>query len=322
MPKKLFSTKNMTEEQFAKSRLEGLGGSDIATLFGLNRWQSEIGLYAEKVGEKDLDDLSSNEAVYWGKTLEPVVAAEFAKQTGLKVRKCNFVLAHDEYDFIRANIDREIVCPERGKGVLEIKTTSEWNRSNWSEETIPDPYMLQIQHYLLVTGFSFGFVAVLIGGNKYRHWLVERDEEIIELILQKAKEFWNRVVTKTPPPIDGSNASAKLLETLYPADLEERSSRLSWNHEGEVVDMLSKRSDLLDTLSEVKEEVQLIENKLKEKMGHFTEAECHDFRITWKAPAPSFNVPIKDLRAKYPDVYEELKVPKAQSRRFSIKEAN
>lgn len=318
--KKIIHVNSISESEWIEERKKGIGGSDVAAIFGLNKWQSPVGLYMEKVGEMEPEDLSDNEAVYFGKVLEPVVAEEFKKRTGLKVQKCNFVLAHDEYDYIRANIDREIVCPERGRGVLEIKTTSEWNRDEWEEETIPDQYMLQVQHYLLVTGYSFGYVAVLIGGNKYKHWLVERDDELIAIMLKKEVEFWNRIVTRNPPPIDGSNASKELLEKMYPAALEEKSTRLSWNHEAEIIDMLSKRSDLVASFEKTKGELQYIENRLKEEMGHFTEAECYDFRITWKSPVVSYNVPVKSLRAKYPEIYEELKEPRNQSRRFSIKE--
>lgn len=320
--KRIINVNSITEKEWVEERKKGIGGSDVATIFGLNKWKSPIGLYLEKIEETQPEDLTDNEAVYWGKQHEPMIAKEFAIQTGLKVRKCNFVLAHDEYNFIRANIDREIVCPERGRGVLEIKTTSEWNKGEWSEDTIPNPYMLQIQHYLLVTGYSYGYVAVLIGGNKYKHWLVERDEELIAIILNKEIEFWNRIKTNNPPPIDGSDASKELLDKLYPAGLEDATARLSWNHEGEIVDMLSKRSDLLVTLSDTKGQVQYIENQLKEKLGNFTEAECYDFRITWKSPAVSYTVPVQALRTKYPEVYEELKKPKAQTRRFAIKEVS
>ena len=181
--KKLAHTDNLTDAEWLDMRRAGIGGSDIATLFNLNPWKSQTYLYMEKRGEIEPDDLSDNEAVYWGHQLEDMIAKEFQKRNGLKVMKNNFVLCHDEYDYLRANIDREVIDPQRGRGVLEIKTTNEYNREEWEGTHIPNAYMLQIQYYLGITGYSFAHVAVLIGGNKYRQWAINRDDDLIELIL-------------------------------------------------------------------------------------------------------------------------------------------
>ncbi|WP_346767033.1 YqaJ viral recombinase family protein, partial [Listeria monocytogenes] len=37
----------------------------------------------------------------------------------------------------------------------------------WEADEVPATYLVQIQHYLAVTGKSKAYVAVLIGGNKF-----------------------------------------------------------------------------------------------------------------------------------------------------------
>ena len=45
-------------------------------------------------------------------------------------------------------------------------------------DEIPDYYMTQVQHYLAVTGVKTADVAVLIGGNDFRIYTIEADEEL------------------------------------------------------------------------------------------------------------------------------------------------
>ena len=157
--------------------------------------------------------------------MEPVIRKQFALDTGLKVFQNNFVLQHDTHDFMIANLDGEVLDPNReGRGVLEIKTTSEWNKKEWDGDHVPNHYNAQLQHYMAVTGYKWAIIVVLIGGNKLRHWYVERDDEIIEFLIQKEKEFMAMVENETPPQIGGSQAESLYINTNWADALDEEIS--------------------------------------------------------------------------------------------------
>lgn len=59
-------------------------------------------------------------------------------------------------------------------------------------------------------------MAVLIGGNHFKWYFIERDEELIAILIELERRFWHHVETRTPPPLDGSEASTELLSRLYP----------------------------------------------------------------------------------------------------------
>uniref|UniRef100_UPI00193103D1 YqaJ viral recombinase family protein n=1 Tax=Caenibacillus caldisaponilyticus TaxID=1674942 RepID=UPI00193103D1 len=80
----LAPTKEMSHDEWLRERRKGIGGSDAAAILGLNKWKSPIQVYMEKIGEIESD--VSSEAAYWGHVLEDVVAREFSKRTGKKVR--------------------------------------------------------------------------------------------------------------------------------------------------------------------------------------------------------------------------------------------
>ena len=98
--------KDFTREEWLAERNKGIGGSDIATILGLSKWKSPLQLFLEKTGKVVAEDLSDKEVIYWGNVLEDVVAKEFERRTGKKVRKRNVMFCDDKYPYMRANVDR------------------------------------------------------------------------------------------------------------------------------------------------------------------------------------------------------------------------
>lgn len=277
--KVLVNTKDLPYADWLEYRKLGIGGSDVGVIVGLNKYKSAFTLFLEKTNQLPTDDEQS-EAAYWGNTLEDIVAQEFSKRTGLEVNERHELLQHDTYDFMLANLDREVTCPNRGTGILECKTSSEYLKDEWSEDKIPDSYYLQVQHYLAVTGYSFAYIAVLIGGNKFVHKEIERDEEVINYLIQLESDFWNNHILKNvPPAIDGSESTSSSIKIFY-----------SESHSGSV-ELNNDEVKKLQKIDEIKKEIQQLElqkseyeNQIKNYLG---ESEIGEYEgsvlVTWKA---------------------------------------
>lgn len=306
----LLSTVNMSRTEWLEARKNGIGGSDVSAIAGLNKWKSPIGVYLDKVGSSPDED-TAGEAAYWGNVMEDVVAQEFSIRTGLKVRKRNAILKHPKYPFMLANVDRLIVGKREG---LECKTASEYLKGSWEDEEIPAAYLLQIQHYMAVTGYEAWHIAVLIGGNKFLHKRIERDEELINYLITIEKNFWkDNVLKQIPPAFDGSDASVDLLKALYPGSVP--SSEINLPGEAE---------SYIDALEAIKEELKETETKKKEYENHLKDllkenetGLIGDRVITWK----SYNtnrLDTKRLKAERPEIYEDY-INVTSARKFAIK---
>jgi putative phage-type endonuclease len=287
----LVPTKNMDKEVWKGCRRRGIGGSDVAGILGLSRFKSPMSVYLDKIGE--LPDSEPGEAAYWGTIHEPAIASEYAKRhPEAKIQRKNAILQHPEYPFMLANIDRYILDPKRGRGVLEIKTASEWLRGKWEDDHVPDEYMLQLQHYLAVTGLEWGAFAVLIGGNTYKEAEVTRDQELIDGLIHIESEFWKCVEAKTPPPIDGSPVSADLLTKLYP------------DSNGEIIQFPETYGSVFDELDKAKADLEDAEarkadaeNKIKGFMGENEIGLCASHKVTWRTiNAAGYTVQPKSYR--------------------------
>ncbi|AWC45822.1 hypothetical protein CG477_016795 [Bacillus cytotoxicus] len=209
-------TTDLTREEWLEIRRQGIGGSDLAAVLNLSDWNSPMSLYLDKIGE--LKEKPQSEYAYWGNVLEDIVAREFTKRTGLKVRRKNEMLRSKKYPFMMANIDRELIGRKEG---LECKTTSEYKRGEWKGDNIPTQYILQCQHYMAVTGYKRWHIAVLIGGNKFEFKTIERDEDIIKMAIKKCDVFWNNFVAKRiPPAVDGLKPTTDSLKEIYEKSIE------------------------------------------------------------------------------------------------------
>ena len=91
----------MSHQEWLEDRQKGIGGSDVGTILGLNKWKSPYQLWLEKTGQVVLEETAS-EPAYWGNILEEVVAKEFQERTGKKVRRRNQVFEHPLHPFLRA----------------------------------------------------------------------------------------------------------------------------------------------------------------------------------------------------------------------------
>lgn len=314
MPAKcLAKTQDLPREEWLELRKRGLGGSDVLACAGLSKWKSPFALYLEKRGEL-LDD-HENEAMYWGKVLEEPVAQKFAQETGYKIRRCNKILQHPTHTFALANLDREIigVKEEDGPGILEIKTTGEWMRDNWEGDELPYAPQLQLQHYFLVTGYRWGYIAILIGGQTYKHFRVQRDEEIINYLIEIESAFWNRVLLGNPPPVDGSEATTEALRLLYPRAIPRKEIQLSVSAEGFIRDFHLAHTEE----KKWKDRKDEASNALRQMLEDAEIGCLGTTKVRWTNTTTN-RLDTTRLKAELPEIHSRF-CKELQTRRFTIK---
>lgn len=303
----LCSTKDLSREDWLKTRKQGLGGSDISAIFGLNRWKSPVDVYLDKAGLSE--PAEESEYMYWGAVLEEVVAREFTRRTGYKVRRRNAVLVNDDYPYLLANIDRELVGERVG---LECKTASAYKAAEWEDDKVPDEYMLQVQHYMAVTGYKAWWLAILIGGNTFRILQVDRDDEIIELIKDRAQEFWETyIVPQVIPPLDGT--SRETLLQLYPESNGETVQLTS-----EINRLVGQRQAINASIKALQEEKDALETKIIGAIGSAEVGESRDYTVKYKTTVTR-RLDTKKLRKEEPELAQKYTTESSQ-RRFTVKE--
>lgn len=298
----------MSRYEWLQERKKGIGGSDASAILGFNPWKSAFELYIDKTSDH-IEEID-NEAIHWGNVLEDVVAEEFTRRTGKKVRRRNQTFVHPKHDFMIANIDRDVVGE---RALLECKTTNAFNADAWEDE-IPWAYMCQLQHYMAVLDYEKAYIAVLIGGQKFLWKEEKRDEEFIQLMIEHEKHFWNEHVLKEiPPEIDGSPSASELLNKMYPEDDGTMKMLESDTAESLIEAIESIKSEVKEKQSLQKE----YENKLKLMIGEAETGVTPRYEVRNRT-ITSNRFDSKSFRKEQPELAEKY-TKQSRYRRMTIK---
>lgn len=296
------------------ARRRGIGGSDAAAICGQDRWRSPFEVWLDKTAAPGLHD-EDNEAMEWGRRLEPIVRAAAAERTGLTIKPVTAMLAHPEREWQIANIDGLARQLPGEPGVYEGKTAGLWSASEWADDQVPAAYLLQGQHYLAVTGLAWLLYAVLIGGQRLELRWVDRDDELIGHLTALEAEFWQRVIDRTPPDPDGSKACTELLARLYDV---KAGTVFVVDHVDAVEDLLVERVDAKKALAAASDTADAAENRLKVLIGEHEIAQAPDGRVlfTWKQVKQA-RVDVKALQEERPDLVDSFTYTSTH-RRFHV----
>ena len=293
-------TTSTAEERWLKRRMSGIGASEAAAVIGANPWCSAVELYGRKRGL--IAPLEQTERMEWGHRLEPAIVAKFVEVTGRKVindgkRK---LWRHKEHGWMIATLDRrqEVTPAMLGhgetwppffdsmgwrSGILEVKNVSAYAKDDWTEG-VPRHYWVQVQHQLAVTDYTYGSIAVLIGGQEFRWMDIRRDTTFInDILIPQERDFWNGVLSGEEPEVDATASAGQALATLHPGGENERISLPP-----EAGDWDERRETINSELKQLEQEKSLLTNRFKQAIGDADSGELPcgvQYKLTGKGRA-------------------------------------
>lgn len=165
-----------------------IGASDASTILGLNSFEKPYDLMLQKLG--DLPAKETTAKMQRGLDLEPVARELFCKMTG-KTMVPKVVLT-DEYPFMFASLDG---IDPLGKEILEIKCPGTSVHKIAKKGKIPPYYYPQVQHQMVVTGLDMCYYFSFDGDKEGIIIEVVRDNEFIEMMIEKEKEFYKTMLS-------------------------------------------------------------------------------------------------------------------------------
>lgn len=190
-----------SREEWLKAR-KGIGGSDAASIVGMNPWRDNVELWEIKTGRREQEDISEKPAVKYGTEAEEHLRELF--RLDYPHFKVNYVdnnmWKNSKMPWAHASLDGWLTAPDGRKGILEIKTTTiqrSTQKEKWQDQ-IPQNYYIQLLHYLLVTEFEFAILKAQlkfeIENDLYiqtKHYHIERQEvtEDLEFLETAEREF-------------------------------------------------------------------------------------------------------------------------------------
>lgn len=268
-----------TREGWLAARRNGIGASEAPDVVGVG-WRSPMTLYAEKLGLVEPDAMEA-ERLEWGLLLEPVIAARYEAVTGRRVRRppAHTLYRSRVHPFMVFSPDGFVQDAHRGRGVLQIKTAGSHRAGDWDDEP-PLAYQVQVQHELAVADVAWGALAVLIGGQRFRHYEIERNERFLATLIEREAEFFDRLQRHEPPAVDGSDATRELLRRLYPREMP----GLVVNLPADVIEWDAALLEAKRARKAADDQITGYENQIKAALGDAEAGVCtNGVTYTWKA---------------------------------------
>jgi putative phage-type endonuclease len=210
------------ETKFEIDRNSGIGGSDVATILGFNKYKTREELFLEKTGRGV--EFKGNKYTELGNKYEGSIAEHWFKKntssTGFLKKPDSF--RSPKYPHLVANADFLHVSELAGTSILEIKTSQLKNKDRWEvngnfQDVYWYPYYWQILHYIIVFDCSLGhlycqffeddkptdiFYEAIINVRKNGVEYISTNEKgslkptgnDIEFLITETKKFWDEVI--------------------------------------------------------------------------------------------------------------------------------
>jgi putative phage-type endonuclease len=214
--------RDTSRSAWLERRRRGVGASDTPSLFGLG-YGTELDVYMSKIGQ-EVPQAESLQ-MFLGTVAEPKIAAMYEEETGVGFLDFQVEAESEQHPFMLATLDGL-----RTDGMpVEFKTVFRGGSEIGEEGTdeLPAAWIIQATHQMIVTDTDTVDFAVArpSWGREFSIHTVRRDETLANAIIAKVEEFWDRVLSRTPPPFS------------EPSDL--RHVPALYRSEGEVIDLPS-----------------------------------------------------------------------------------
>jgi putative phage-type endonuclease len=216
--------------EWHEARANGIGGSEVGTIAGLNKWESAFTLWAKKCGLIP-SEIAQSEAMEAGSRLESFVLDWFAELNPELDIDPNVGTYQGLLGWDHANPDA-IYRDGKKWGIIEVKTArfeDDWvvpPKGVTGDVTgVPKHYATQVQWYLRIMGLQYAKVVVLFGGQKLRWYEIDADTFQQGIDLALATQFWACVEKQEHPGWDGSTSTFETVRALNP-DIEDKAVEL------------------------------------------------------------------------------------------------
>jgi len=172
-----------------------------------------LGLWREKRGEVEPEDLSGNLIVQLGSVTEPLNRRWYERSSGHAIKDVQRHIRHPVNKWMAATLDGRV---DPGGAVFEAKFMLPWT---FSEEAAAEKHMAQLQHNMWVTASRTAVLSIITGGGKWVEMTIPADPLYQHLLLTAEKKFWRCVEIGEAPHLFGVEPPRVKIEAVRTVDM-------------------------------------------------------------------------------------------------------
>lgn len=280
---------SLSPDQLAR-RLAGITATDVAAIVGVHPDRSAVNVWLEKRGEAP--PWVETSRTKWGDILEPSVRADYAERHNVRVEEPG-TLAHPDAEWMLATPDGVAYAPggiEPLNG-LEIKAHTIRLAHMYGDpgtDEVPPHELCQCVWGMAVTGLTRWDLVAFID-NQPREFVIERDDEVIAYLTERAERFLvDNVRGGVPPDPDGSDAYDEWLKARWARNTEDL---IDIGEDIEIFGFIERGKALREQDAAIDDELQKLAQLIKARIGDkagltWKDANGKALKLTWKRNKP------------------------------------
>lgn len=301
--------------EWLQHREQGIGSSEVATIVGLNPWETPYQLWRRKKGlDKGKTETFAMKA---GHYLEDAVSMFWHDETGRDIIKRSagdWLMVNTDKPFMRVSPDRTYWLSgmphnNANKGILECKTT----QMRVDPDDLPKYWFCQVQYQLGVAEYEQGSLAWLSQGREFGYKDISLVPDFFAWICEEVTKFWIDNVQGNIEP------EAQSVEDVL--------LRYNRHTDGKILEVSDDIFTACNELKALKEQIAKLDERKDELEAKikmcFADAEAISYGgqtiATWKAPKPSERFDAKAFAKAHPDLAKEFTAVSQGARRFLLK---
>lgn len=301
--------KELTREEWLEARDKGLGGSEIAVIANLNKWQTPYQLFLVKTGQ--IPGFMGNEKTDSGSWFESGIEGYFfhknPQYTKIPTDKY-FLYHHPVYPYILGSPDSRFIDDLGRHQILEIKNTE----TNIDWDFCPESWYCQATFYAGNMGYKHFTICALVRGYHLTWHTFDLDQSFYEYLLSEGIAFWNDHILTGIPPVSTNSDDVVSKYPLDNGEFLEADSEVIEQHK-KLLQLAVQEKQIGEASDSIKEELKL---RLNDSLGFIIDNKP---LITWKSSKGSLKFDEKAFKNEYPEMHSIYAKPKVGSRVFLVK---
>lgn len=279
-------------------RKETIGGSDIGSLFGENKYKSVLQLFNEKSGRVESEQVH-NASTLLGKSMESTILNLFEYYNGdtkemytnhglgkNKVREVftyNGYIRNENFPHLQVELDGFFVDEDGQLVVLECKTMNGFAFKSNNEQP-PMKHLLQVMACMAAIGADRAVIVMLVDGIHYHVFEVSKNESVITEIKDKVVTFFHQVGmfketnrSEYVPEVDNTKSCEEALNNLYPKSNKDKVREAT----DEERILIGQYAIMNEDYKQLEEDLRAIRNKLKEGIKDGYKITSEGYSASW-----------------------------------------
>tara|TARA_Y100000593_G_scaffold6306_1_gene12026 strand:+ start:1592 stop:2524 length:933 start_codon:yes stop_codon:yes gene_type:complete len=304
-------------KEWLKWRKKGLGSSDVMQILLRPEWRPYGGPWkvwlSKQEGVDGEDEPTTAMAV--GNWLERPIGEWAADQLGMNLEDAGPLVGPE--DWIRSTPDFWLVGDGRREG-LECKVSRKGKQ--W-KDALPPYVWLQCVWCMICAPEVEVWNAASFLPMSFTQGLytVERNKEAEEMVLEKAREWWQKhIINGDPPEVDASTDCTSGLVKMYP-HIKHEMREASVEEDARLTELWRLNQEA----KKITEDKKRLLNQICSEIGDSKGIKGSDCYVNWSETKGATRLDSKALKAAHPEVWDEFAVtgkPSRSARLYAAKE--